>query len=246
MASLTRVETSHSPVSFGGCHPDLHSHTTRRCMAGSPKRSLHPRKKTNHGCHQCSSNSNSSSRRSQHIAAKQLRLPRSSYLLTSGLNASSGGRASLLSAQISWCPNRSLSAAAARKKLVMAPSVQQAGTWPADAGGPGGQLYFSLKVCASKPLALVLQTHGGGTRGGGVRALCRQVQAKVLPHTATHSYLGRPSAAAPVVAGRRPAAGHQNTTRCRQISCRHVWHATQDTGGIQTTAASALAHCHQC
>jgi hypothetical protein len=45
------------------------------------------------------------------------------YLLTSGLNASSGGRASLFSAQMSWWPNRSLSAAAARKKLMIAPSA---------------------------------------------------------------------------------------------------------------------------
>lgn len=45
------------------------------------------------------------------------------HLLTSGLKASSGGRASLLSAQISWWPNKSLSAAAAMKKLVMAPSA---------------------------------------------------------------------------------------------------------------------------
>jgi hypothetical protein len=51
------------------------------------------------------------------------------YLLTSGLKASSGGRASLLSAQISWCANRSLSAAAAMKKLVMAPSVEARWWW---------------------------------------------------------------------------------------------------------------------
>jgi hypothetical protein len=49
--------------------------------------------------------------------------PSLAHRLTSGLKASSGGRASLLSAHMSWCANRSLPAAAVRKKLTTEPSA---------------------------------------------------------------------------------------------------------------------------